>query len=254
MINTYNESDLHAKLKTLYALETNGTQESKLDDTNWICDIITESGNVIEIQTANLSALTEKAEYILGTGRKLTIVHPIAEAKWIELYARNGVLLHRKKSPKKATLFDSLRGMTKICPLFLHKNCTLEVLYCEITELRRETEQPAQTQSKSRRHLKNWLPMGKRLDKITRKERFATQTDWEKLIPAPLRSPAKPNEPNEGGTAPTFRATDLASAIKAERGAKEARWASLLIWIFMKMGILTVTQTRGRSKFYSLTR
>lgn len=244
MINTYNESDLHATLKKIYALESNGTMEAKLDDTPWICDILTETGDVIEIQTANLSALTEKIEYILETGRKVKIVHPIAETKWIELYARDGTLLHKKKSPKKATLFDSLRGMTQICPLFLHENCTLEVLYCEITELRRETEAPAQTQNKARRHLKNWLSMGKRLEKITRKEVFRTRADWEKLLPESVRK-------NESGTPPLFRAIDLYREIKKAHGAKNARWASLLIWIFVKMGILTLAETKGRSKFYA---
>ena len=245
MINTYNESDLHATLKKLYALESNGMMEVKLDDTPWICDIFTETGDVIEIQTANLSALTEKVSYILETGRKVKIVHPIAETKWIELYARDGTLLHKKKSPKKATLFDSLRGMTQICPLFLHENCTLEVLYCELTELRRETEAPAQTQNNARRHLKNWLSMGKRLEKITRKEVFRTRADWESLIPESLRA-------NEDGTPLLFRTVDLAREIKKAQGAKNARWANLLIWILVKMEILTLAETRGRSKLYQL--
>lgn len=243
MINTYNESDLHATLKKLYALESNGTMEVKLDDTQWICDILTETGDVIEIQTANLSALTEKIEYILETGRKVTIVHPIAETKWIALYSSDGTLLHKKKSPKKATIFDSLRGMTQICPLFLHKNCTLEILYCEITELRRETSEPSQNLTKSRRRLKNWLPLGKRLEKITKKERFETKSDWEKLIPKSLR---------DAGQKPSFRAIDFYHAIKAEYGAKTARWSKLLIWIFLKMHILEISEVKGRSKFYAL--
>lgn len=246
MINTYNESDLHATLKKIYALESNGTMEVRLDDTAWICDILTESGDAIEIQTSNLSALTEKAEYILETGRKVKIVHPIAETKWIELYASDGTLLHKKKSPKKATIFDSLRGMTQICPLFLHENCTLEVLHCEITEMRRETKNPAQTPNNARRHLKNWLPMGKRLEKIIRKERLCTKSDWEKLIPEKLR------EKNADGTIPSFRTVDLQREIKNASGAKNARWASLLIWLFVKMDILRPARTHGRSTYYSV--
>lgn len=246
MINTYNESDLHASLKKIYALESNGKTEVCLDDTPWICDILDEDGNAIEIQTSNLSALTEKTEYILESGRKIKIVHPIAEKKWIELYGRDGILIHKKKSPKKATIFDSLRGMTQICPLFLHKNCTLEVLYCEITEMRRETENPAQTQNKARRHLKNWLPMGKRLEKITKKEIFSSKEDWTKLLPEGLRK-------NETGLSPLFRKTDLASEIEKVWGKKNARWSGLLIWILLKMKILEIAETKGRSKFYSLS-
>lgn len=246
MINTYNESDLHATLKKIYALESNGTTEVKLDDTPWICDILDENGNVIEIQTSNLSALTEKAGYILETGRKLRIIHPIAETKWIELYDTSGELLHRKKSPKKANFYDSLRGMTQICTLFLNVNLELEILYCEISELRRKTAGLSQNHTKTRRHLKDWVPMGKRLEKITRKERFSTKEDWEKLIPESLRIK------NKDGLAPEFRACDLTREIKKEKGAKIARWGTLLIWILVKMQILKITEVKGRSKFYSV--
>lgn len=247
MINTYNESNLHATLKKIYALESNGMMELKLDDTPWICDILDENGNAIEIQTANLSALTEKAEYILETNRKLKIVHPVAETKWIELYGTDGELLHRKKSPKKASFYDSLRGMTQIAPLFLHENCELEILYCEISELRRKTDGPSQNQTKTRRHLKDWVPMGKRLEKITRKERFNTRKDWEKLIPEPLRTK------NEDGSAQTFRTCDFARELKKEKGAKTARWSSLLIWLLQKMQILEIKEIKGRSKFYKVS-
>lgn len=247
MINTYNESNLHATLKKLYALETNGLMEVKLDDTPWICDILSEDGNIIEIQTSNLSALTEKAEYILETGRKLKIVHPIASTKWIELYDTSGEILHRKKSPKKATIYDSFRGMTQICPLFLHENCELELLYCEITEMRRKTAVPSQNQSKTRRYLREWIPSGKRLEKITGKERFCKKEDWLKLLPEALRTP------DEDGTPHKFRTIDLTREIKAEKGTKVSKWSALLIWLFKKMGILELAEAKGRSKFYKIS-
>lgn len=246
MINTYNESKLHETLKKIYALESNGMMEVKLDDTPWICDILDENGNVIEIQTSNLSALTEKAEYILETGRKLKIVHPISETKWIELYDSTGEVLYRKRSPKKAGIFDSLRGMTQIGPLFLHENCELEILYCEITEMRRKTDSPSQNQSKTRRHLKEWVPLGKRLEKITRKERFCTREDWEKLLPEKLR------QNTEEGVCRQFRACDLARELKAEKGSQAAKWSSLVIWILTKMQILEVTEVKGKSRYYSI--
>lgn len=246
-INTYNESDLHSTLKKIYALESNGNMEVKLDDTPWICDIQAEDGNIIEIQTSNLSALTEKAGYILETGRNLKIVHPIAAVKWLEVYDGKGNLLHRKKSPKKMTIFDSLRSMTQICPFFLHEKCMLEVLYCEITEMRRETKNPCQTTNKSRRHLKNWLPMGKRLDKIIKKERFTGKSDWLSLVPIELRE-----SKDENGNSLPFRTCDLQKAIESSKSKKDSRWASLLIWILVKMELLELAEKRGRSKFYEL--
>jgi hypothetical protein len=37
-----------------------------------------------------------------------------------------------------------------------------------------------------------------------------------------------------------------------EKGAKTARWSTLLIWILLKMEILELAETKGRSKIYKL--
>lgn len=241
MINTYNESDLHLTLKKIYALENNGKTEVQLDDTPWICDILDENGDAIEIQTSNLSALTEKAEYILETGRKIKIVHPVFEEKYIEMLDSNGNTLYRKKSPKKATIYDSLRGMTKICALFLNQNCVLEVLNVRITEFRRRTESEAQLVNKSRRHLKNWLPAGKRLDEILSKKTFSKPEDFLELLCGA--------EKTESGL---FRLCDVSKSIKEKFGAKAAKWAKLLVWILLKMRLIEISEIKGRSKFYKI--
>lgn len=240
MINTYNESKLHLTLKKLYAMEYNGICEVKLDDTEWICDIIDENGDAIEIQTSNLSALTEKVEYLLETGRKVKIVHPVFEEKYIEMVDLQGELLYRKKSPKKATVYDSLRGMTKICTFFLNKDCTLEVLSVRITEVRRETETPSQNTAKSRHHLKSWVIQEKRLEEIKEKKVFRKE-EFIKLLC--LESDSEKEE---------FRLCDIQKTIKKKHGVKAARWASLVIWILLKMKLIEIKKIKGRSKFYGL--
>lgn len=310
MINTYNESDLHLTLKKMYALEFNGKTEVRLEGTDWICDIIDENGNAIEIQTSNLSALTEKAEFILKSGKKLKIVHPILAEKYIEMLDSAGNTLYRKKSPKKATIYDSLRGMTKICPLFLNENCTLEVLFVRATEFRRRTAEEVQTANKSRRHLKNWIPAGKKLEEILEKKRFSTKKDFTDLLcgaenagkfgnvkdfESAGKSGKSGNEnaagnikhaedknnaekignavneknvkniggaenwkdaKNIGDASGTknglFRACDISRAIKTKYGAKDASWANLLTWILLKMNLIEVKETKGRSKYYGI--
>lgn len=242
MINTYNESDLHLTLKKIYALETNGKTEVPLAGTSWICDILDENGNAVEIQTSNLSALTEKAEYILGSGKKIKIVHPVLQEKFIEMTDAGGNTIYRKKSPKKATIYDSLRGMTKICTLFLNPNCTLEVLFVRATEIRRQTEKETQIFNKSRRHLKNWVPAGKRLDEILSKKTFTKPSDFTNLLCGA--------EKTESGL---FRLCDVSKAVREKYGARNARWANLLVWILLKMDLIEIKEIRGRSKFYQLT-
>lgn len=236
MINTYNEKNLHTMLKKNYSDATNGTTEVPLAGTPWICDVETENGSIVEIQTANLSALTKKTEYILKTGRNMTVVHPVAEEKYIETYTSDGQFVRRKKSPKKATIFHSLRGMTKLCRFFLHEHFTLEVLYVRICETRKRTDRPVQLENKSRRRLKNWIPMEKSLEHILRVQRFATKEDWLSLIPPETPEP--------------FRLCDLQFSVKQAYGAGNEKFAGLMIWIFLKMGILTEAEKKGRSTFY----
>jgi len=255
----------------MYALEFNGKTEVRLEGTDWICDIIDENGNAIEIQTSNISALTEKAEFILKSGKKLKIVHPVLAEKYIEMLDSSGNTLYRKKSPKKATIYDSLRGMTKICPLFLNENCELEILFVRATEFRRRAAGEVQTVNKSRRHLKNWIPAGKKLEEIIGKKSFSTKKDFTDLLCGAEKFENAENEKKSGNrekgrnekdagnvkgveTAKNglFRVCDISRAIKAKCGAKDARWASLLAWILLKMNLIEVKETKGRSKYYRI--
>ena len=246
MINTYNESDLHRTLKNLYALEHNGRTEVRVE--NWICDIVTQSGDVIEIQTANISKLTEKTRDLLAAGKKMTIVHPLVALKTIETYASDGTLLSRRKSPKSQTIYAMLRSLTGIHPLLLEKDFTLEVLFVAVTEQRRKTAAPVQLANKSRRFLKDWVPQGKKLTSIIRKERYQTKADYASLIPPALGD--------------TFTAPDLQKAIfsapplqnlsKANRTAA-ANQARLLLWLFTRMGLVEACGTQGRAKWYHKT-
>ncbi|MDE6349511.1 MAG: hypothetical protein K2K67_00720 [Treponemataceae bacterium] len=245
MIQTYNETDVHRTLKHLYALEYNGTTE--VPTGNWICDIVTETGDVIEIQTTNISKLTPKTQDLLAAGKKGTIVRPIVAEKTIETYAPDGALVSRRKSPKKQTIYAILRDLTGIYPLLLHPHFMLEVPFITITEQRRKAATPVQLANKSRRFLKDWIPQEKKLTAIIRKERYQTKADYLTLIP-----PALPAE---------FTATELQSAIFSEIHAHEANkstcsaaasQAHLLLWLFTRMNLVQKCGKKGRSTLYNL--
>ncbi len=236
MINTYNETDLHLSLKKIYALESEARTEVKIEGTKWIADIMTKAGDVIEIQTSNISALTQKVAFLLENGKKVTVVHPIVENKFIEMYLPDGTLKSRKKSPQHKSIYSILRGLTKIYPYLTHENFTLEILYVEISEERRITAAPVQLTNCSRRHLKNWVPMEKKLEKILRKEFYRTKDDYKNLIPKKIQIQESP-----------FRQLDLINAIYDFTGRKtDAKYAPLLIWLFTRMGILDTVQEKPR--------
>lgn len=245
MINTYNESDLHRTLKNLYALEYNGKTEVSVG--NWICDIVTETGDVIEIQTANISKLTQKTRDLLAAGKSVTIVHPLIAEKIIETYASDGSLLSRRKSPKSQTIYAILRNLTGIYPLLLHEQFTLEVLYVRITEQRRKTATPTQLINKSRRFLKDWVPQGKKLESIIRKERYKTKADWRALIPPAVADEFTiPDLQKAIFSAPAFSTLSRANRTAA------ANQARLAIWLFTRMDLAEEIGKRGRSKVYRL--
>ncbi len=80
MLNTYNERSLHNRRKNIYC-DQYSKKEQKID--NWICDIVTKDGNIIEIQTKNVSKLYKKVNDLLQKGKRVTIVHPIIAEKHI---------------------------------------------------------------------------------------------------------------------------------------------------------------------------
>ena len=67
MINTYNETSLHRELKEIYAQKYQGRTEIEIE--NYICDIVCNDKNsmIIEIQTSNLSKVTDKIEKLSKT-------------------------------------------------------------------------------------------------------------------------------------------------------------------------------------------
>ena len=101
MINTYNETSLHAVLKKMYAVEDDSLTEQKCGP--FILDIQTRNGDAIEIQTANISSLAKKSEYMLQNKKKIKIVHPVAVYKTIKTIRADGELVSQRKSSAHPT-------------------------------------------------------------------------------------------------------------------------------------------------------
>ena len=245
MINTYNESPLHETLKKLYALEYDGEQEQAVG--TWICDIVTKDGGVIEIQTTGVSKLARKTEALLAEGRRVTIVHPIVAEKTIETYDADGSLISRRKSPKRATIYSLFRELTGIYPLLLRDGFKLEVLLVALTERRQKMETPVQLANKSRRFLKDWVPLGKRLDEIREKRRFAAASDYTALLPAELPMPF--SAPQLAKALEALPALQTLSASNRRLAAGQAR---LMIWLYTRMGLIESAGKQGRSNVYTI--
>ncbi|MBQ3671797.1 MAG: hypothetical protein II921_10045 [Treponema sp.] len=255
VINTYNESNLHFTLKKLYALETDGKTEVPIAGTNWICDVVSKSGDVVEIQTTNISALTEKTAFLLSHGRNVKIVHPVIFEKRIETLSENGDVLSRRKSPKKDTVYSTLRGLTKIAPLLGDERLTVELLYVSVTEIRQKTAEKVQLGNKSRRHLKSWIPAGKRLEKILKMQQFSSRADWARLFPEELRPEFTRQELHDRILSSDFLLGDLLFEGKfTDKNRHDgADWYTLLIWLGKKCNLIEECGKRGRKILYRRT-
>ena len=225
-INTYNESSLHNTLKIFYAQKFGGKTEVEAD--GHIYDILCEDGQVIEIQTKNLSKLAGKIKDALDKGHKVRLVYPLVYRTRIILTSENGELISNRLSPKKGCIYDILRELTGLTDILLKRNFTLEVITINIIEHRIRTAQPVQTTNKSRRYKKNWLKANKRLDEIIETKQFKTKKDYLALLPE--------NLPEE------FCAKDM----------NLPKYAHILLWVFSRIPVIEQTNSKGKTKFYKI--
>ena len=223
-INTYNESSLHNTLKIFYAEKYNGKTEVEAE--GHIYDILCEDGQVIEIQTKNLSKLADKIKDALAKGHKVTLVYPLVYRTRIITTDEEGKPVSNRLSPKKGNIYDILRELTGLTEILLKRNFTLEVIAINMIEHRVRTSEPVQTTNRSRRYKKNWLKANKRLDEILETKQFKTARDYLSLFPKDL--------PDE------FCAKDL----------NLPKYAHILLWVLSRIPVIKQIGSKGNTKYY----
>jgi hypothetical protein len=131
-IGTEKESSLHRSLKFCYAGEGGRTE---IEKDGYVCDGLTQNGQLIEVQTGSFGPLKEKARN-LAARTPLIIIHPIVLNKVIELYSNSGELLYRRKSPRKGGIYDLFKNLIYAPELPLVKGLTIELALVDISEKR----------------------------------------------------------------------------------------------------------------------
>lgn len=238
MINTYNESDLHRTIKKIYSLESDSRTEVECN--GYIYDIIKQDGSIIEIQTKNLSNLLKKITETLKNGKKIKIVHPVAIIKTIQLIDGNGEKISKRKSSKKESIYSMFNELTKIYPILLNKNFSLDILLTNITEIRKKTLLPVQSKNKRRRFCKNWIKTNKKLDEIIESKTFNSANDYISLIPNDIL--------------PNFTTKTLAESLKHNITLPNTActYASIMIWVLVKMELIEQIGLQNKSRLYKI--
>jgi len=236
--STINESNLHHSLKILYAEIYQGQTEVEKD--GYIYDIVSKNGNVIEIQTRNLSKLFNKIQDTIKNGHNIKLVYPLVITKRIKIYDEDGTLLSNKKSPKKGNIYDIFKEITGLHPILLNPHFSLEIVEIKMTEERRKTSEPVQSKNKKRRYKQNWLKTNKYLDEIINTSIFNTKEAYLKLLPPILRE--------------EFTNKDLRHELEKDKNipARIYKNPNLISWVLSHMGLLENTKTIKREKYFKI--
>ncbi len=236
--STINESNLHHSLKVLYSEIYQGKTEVEQD--GYIYDIVSKNGNIIEIQTKNLSKLLNKIQSTINNGHNVKIVYPLVISKRIKTYDENNKLISNKKSPVKGNIYDIFKEITGLTSILLNPHFSLEIVEIEMTEERKRTNEPVQSKNKKRRYKKNWIKTNKYLEEIINTRRFNSKKDYLSLLPASLNQ--------------EFTTKDLRNELEKDKTipARIYKNPNLITWVFLHMELLENTKTLKRTKFYKL--
>ncbi len=130
-IGTLKEKTLHRQLKGIYA--EGGCVEYQVG--SYVCDARRPSGELIEIQTANFSAIASKLKH-LASSAPVRLVHPVAVERYIEVRDQQGSLLRKRKSPRKGSPWNLYTHLVRTPTLMDTPNLTIEVLLIAERETR----------------------------------------------------------------------------------------------------------------------
>ncbi|MGD0121531.1 MAG: hypothetical protein ABSC46_03100 [Candidatus Limnocylindrales bacterium] len=178
-LSTYREGSLHAALKELYA-GAGGRTEAKVD--GYVVDVV-RGDELIEIQTAGFAMAARKLRRLVADHR-IALVHPIAVERWLLRVDADGVVVDRRRSPKRGRPLDVFEELVAFPELVAHPNFRLELpMICE-EEIRGPIPAGARY-----RYPREWWRLDRRLLEVVETIRIDVPADLLRLLPEGLPSP-----------------------------------------------------------------
>ncbi len=220
-IGTLNEGHLHASLRARY-LEPGDKVEAGVD--GFIVDIL-RGDLIIEIQTANFSAIARKMRDLVSRHR-VRLVYPIPRDVWVVKSPQDtGADVTRRKSPKHLDVIDVFHELVSFPELIVHENFQLDVVLTQEERL-----QTFDGRRGWRRH--GWVTIERRLVAIDRTVSLHNRADCMSLIPIGL--------PNE------FTTSDIAGALGRPR-----MLAQKVAYCLRNAGLIEQVGSRGNAIVYA---
>jgi hypothetical protein len=201
-IGTLKESSLHAGLKDWYA-QPGDKLESPVDG-YWI-DLVRDR-LLIEIQTGSFSAIKPKLTRLLKN-YPVRLVYPITREKWIVRVTGDGKIMGRRKSPKRGQGIALFQELVRIPKLVAHPNFTLEVLFTQEEEIRRDD-------GRGSRRNKYWSITDRRLLAVVDRLMLMLPKDYLYFLPHALPERFTVRELARALGQPYFKAGQMAYCLR----------------------------------------
>jgi hypothetical protein len=221
-INIYNESSLHADLKSWYAHPGDLVE---VPVGGYIIDI-KRADLLIEIQYRNFYNIKKKLSKLL-LDHHVHLVHPIAEVKWItRLPVDENTTLGRRKSPKKGRPEQVFVELVHISEIIRHPNFSLEIIMIEQEEIRLND-------GKGSWRRRGWSIIDHKLIKASDSISFESPQAYRKFIPTEMAQP--------------FTNRELSEFLSISQNL-----AQKMVYCLRKMDLIKVIGKKGRSNLHLL--
>jgi len=220
-IGTLNEGHLHASLRATY-VEPGDQTEVAVD--GYVVDIL-RGDLIIEVQTANFSAIARKIRDLVSR-RRLRLVYPIPRDRWIMKLARTpDDRVTRRRSPKHDGAIDVFSELVSFPELIAHPNFELDIVVIE-------EETVWRFDSRKRWRRRGWVTAERRLLTIYETVRLRDSADYLAMMP-----PGLPDE---------FLTSDLAHALRRPRHV-----AQKMAYCLRSCGCIQQVGMKGNAVVYS---
>ena len=205
-------------------MEPGDALEAQVD--GYVVDILRRD-LIIEIQTANFSAIAAKMRALVSKHR-VRLVHPLPRDLWIvKLPQKKGGEASRRKSPRHKDAFDIFKELVSFPELITHENFQVDAVLTEEEELRA-------FDARRRWRRRGWRTVERRLLEVRDTVSLRSAADFMALIPAGL--------PEE------FLTSDLAESVGRPRYL-----AQKVAYCLRSCGLIEQVGRRGNAIVYSLT-
>jgi len=180
---------------------------------------------LVEIQTASFGSVSRKLTQIAGSHR-VVLVHPIPIERWLVLVDAEGVVVRRRRSPKRGVPLDLFDELVHIPVLMADPNFRIELLLTQEEEIRGPIPDGARY-----RHPRSWWRLDRRLLDVVEIRRVDTPTDLLSLLPAGMPEP--------------FTTADIVAA-----SGRSKRLAMRAAYCLERSGAVVKLERRGRYVTY----